>query len=169
MVAIWFALLFVLVQRFLELRLAQQNRAWMLAQGAREYGKEHYPLFFLLHIGWMIGWVIEGNLRGQLSSNWWLWLGIFSLAQVLRYWAISSLGRSWNTRILFIPEAPRVRRGPYRYFPHPNYVAVSLELLALPLVFNAWVTAIVASSLNGSLLLLVRIPAEERALGQYKS
>ncbi|MCX7601596.1 MAG: hypothetical protein N2Z75_06625, partial [Meiothermus sp.] len=141
MVALWLALAVVVVQRLLELRLAQANLRWALAQGGREYGKEHYPLFFLLHGGWMLGWLLEGLARGQLSPIWGVWLGVFLLAQALRYWAIRSLGQYWNTRIVVIPGARPIRSGPYRFFPHPNYLAVALELFSLPLIFGAWITA----------------------------
>lgn len=167
MVALWLALLFVAVQRVLELRLAQANLRWALSQGGQEYGREHYPLFFLLHIGWMLGWLLEGLARQQLSPIWWLWLAVFTLAQALRYWAIHSLGRYWNTRIVIVPGAKRIKSGPYRYLRHPNYLAVALELLSLPLIFNAWVTALVATLLNALLLLAIRIPAEEKALLAY--
>lgn len=156
----------LVVQRLAELRLAARNRAWMLAQGAEEHGAGHYPLFFGLHVGWMLGWIFEALARGPLlPPGWWLWLGLFGLAQGLRYWCIVSLGRYWNTRILVIRGGERVRRGPYRWLRHPNYLAVAVELLCVPLVFGGWVTALVASGLNAALLLGVRIPAEERALG----
>jgi methyltransferase len=89
---------------------------------------------------------------------------VFAAAQLLRYWAITTLGPRWNTRILIIPGLAPVRHGPYRYLRHPNYVAVALELLAIPLIFNAWLTALIATLLNAALLLLIRIPAEEKAL-----
>lgn len=168
MVAIWVALAFVALQRLLELRLARNNLKWALSQGAKEYGREHYPLFFLLHVGWMLGWLVEGLTRNQPSFIWWFWLAVFVLAQGLRYWTISSLGRYWNTRILIVPGAKKVSSGPYRFLPHPNYLAVALELLSLPLVFNAWITAIIATVLNAILLLGIRIPAEERALQEYE-
>jgi len=166
-VALWLALAFVVVQRILELRLAQANLRWAISQGAREYGREHYPLFFLLHLGWMLGWLLEGLARQQLSPIWWLWLAVFVLAQGLRYWAIQSLGRYWNTRIIIVPGAKKIAGGPYRYLRHPNYLAVALELLSLPLIFNAWITALAATLLNAWLLLTVRIPAEEKALSTY--
>jgi len=166
-VALWLALAFVVLQRILELRLAQANLRWALSQGAREYGREHYPLFFLLHIGWMLGWLLEGLARQQLSPIWWLWLALFVLAQGLRYWAIQSLGRYWNTRIIIVPGAKKITSGPYRYLRHPNYLAVALELLSLPLIFNAWITALAATLLNALLLLTIRIPAEEKALSTY--
>lgn len=166
MVAIWVALAAVALQRLLELRLAQANLRWALAQGGREFGREHYPLFFVLHSGWMLGWLIEGLARNQLSPIWGFWLAVFLMAQGLRYWAIRSLGKYWNTRIIIVPGGKKVATGPYRYFPHPNYLAVALELLSLPLIFNAWITALVASFLNALLLLFIRIPAEERALSE---
>lgn len=161
---IYLALLLVVAQRLLELRLARRNLAWALTRGAREYGRRHYPLFFLLHIGWMLGWSFEGLARGGLSPAWGFWLTVFILAQALRYWAIASLGPYWNTRILVVPGAKRITSGPYRFLRHPNYLAVGLELLALPLVFGAWVSALIATVLNAGLLLGIRIPAEERAL-----
>lgn len=167
MVALWLALAFVVLQRILELRLAQANLRWALSKGAKEYGREHYPLFFLLHLGWMLGWLLEGLARQQLSPIWWLWLAVFVLAQGLRYWAIQSLGRYWNTRIIIVPGAKKIAGGPYRYLRHPNYLAVALELLSLPLIFNAWITALAATLLNAWLLLTVRIPAEEKALSTY--
>jgi methyltransferase len=155
----------IILQRLLELRLAARNRAGALAAGAREVGAGHYPLFFLLHTSWLVGWTGEALARGpHLSRGWSLWLALFGLAQALRYWAITSLGQRWNTRILVIPVALPVRRGPYRWLDHPNYLAVALELATVPLLFGAWLTALVASVLNALLLLGIRIPAEEKAL-----
>ena len=157
--------LFLLAQRGVELRLAARNRQWALAQGGKEYGAEHYPLFFLLHGSWFVGWVVEAFVRGPLlNAQWWLWLGLFAAAQWLRYWAISTLGPRWNTRILVIPGLAPVQSGPYRYLRHPNYIAVALELLVIPLIFNAWLTALLATLLNAALLRFIRIPAEEKAL-----
>ena len=161
---IWGAVVFITLQRFLELRLAKRNRTWALEAGAQEFGANHYPLFFLLHTGWMIGWVVEAFARGPaLSRFWYVWLLFFIIAQGLRYWAIRSLGRCWNTRILVIPGAVKVERGLYRFIRHPNYLAVGLELASVPLIFGAWLTALVASILNAGILLFVRIPAEEQA------
>lgn len=162
---LWSIILFLVGQRLVELRLAAQNRRWALAQGAQEVGAGHYPLFFLLHIGWFVGWVAEAYGRGLvLSEIWWMWLGVFAAAQLLRYWAITTLGSRWNTRILIIPGLAPVQHGPYRYFRHPNYIAVGLELLSIPLIFDAWFTALMATLLNAALLLFIRIPAEEKAV-----
>ncbi|WP_325538817.1 isoprenylcysteine carboxyl methyltransferase family protein [Sporomusa sp.] len=158
----------IVVQRLGELVLAQNNRRWALACGAQEYGAKHYWLFFILHAGWLAGWIIEGQVAGGLSAVWPVWLGLFIGAQLLRYWCIVSLGRCWNTRILVIPGEQCVKRGPYRLIRHPNYVAVATELAAVPLLFGAIQTAIIATICNAVLLLFVRIPEEERALEQMK-
>jgi methyltransferase len=167
MVILWLILLIsvIVLQRLTELFIAHRNLKWMLQNGAHEYGKQHYPLFFLLHFGWLVGLTIETYLRGAISSHWYLYLGLFIFAQGLRYWSIKSLGRFWNTRILVIPGKDLIQRGPYRYFRHPNYVAVAVELASVPLIFDAWITAMIVSLLNLLLLLCIRIPAEEKALG----
>jgi methyltransferase len=91
-------------------------------------------------------------------------------AEVLRWWAVATLGVRWNTRPMVIPGAPVATGGPYRYVRHPNYVAVTIEMAALPLVHTAWITAIVWSLAN-AVLLARRIPREEAALeraGNYR-
>ncbi len=166
---VWWGLLVALVlQRGMELRLSARNEAWLRSQGAREHGRPHYPLFFLLHGGWLLGWAVESRLQGgpQLSAAWPGWVALLILAQSLRYGAMRTLGRRWTTRILVLPGTPPIRRGPYRILRHPNYAAVVLELLAIPMLLGAWVTALVAGVLNLALLLGVRIPVEERALAR---
>jgi methyltransferase len=172
-------LLIIGAQRIWELRHAQRNRERALAQGGREFGAEHFPLFIVLHAAWMLGWAVEGfivaktpvvlteeaeNLARIILV---VSVDIFLLATALRYWAIYTLGESWNTRIIVVPGAERVKRGPYKYLKHPNYVAVAMELAAVPLIFGAWRTALVASILNAALLLLIRIPAENRAMAEF--
>lgn len=160
-------LAFLSLQRLLELRLARANERWARQSGAVEYGQEHYPLFFVLHPAWMLCTVLEGRAsRGRVN---WPALALFTLAQPLRYWVIRTLGRSWNTRILIVPGGRRVTGGPFRVLKHPNYAVVALELLSAPLAVGAWRTAVAFTLLNAGLLLLVRIPAEERALAQYAS
>lgn len=154
----------LVVQRMLELRLAKRNETWAHQQGAKEFGARHYPLFFLLHGGWILGWLLEGLGQDALPETWWLWVGIFAIAQALRYWAIGSLGRRWNTRVLVLPGCTPIARGPYRFLAHPNYVAVALELAAVPMALGATWTAVIASGLNAALLLGVRIPCEMHAL-----
>lgn len=155
----------IAVQRLTELRLAKRNLQWALAQGGRLIDESHYWLFFALHGGWLLAWPLEACWRGlELTSAWPAWLAGFLLAEALRYWAIASLGQRWNTKIVVIPGAPLIRCGPYRFIAHPNYVAVALELACVPMIFGAWITALVCTILNAALLLGLRIPAEIAAL-----
>lgn len=152
-------------ERLLELRLADRNRKLMLARGAEESGQTHYRLVVLLHSVWFAAWILEAVWRGpHLHPLWPAWLALFVLAEVLRYWCIKTLGVHWNTRILVLPGSPPVHSGPYRLLRHPNYLAVVVDLFTVPMIFGAWITALVFSILNLALLLFVRIPAEEKAL-----
>jgi methyltransferase len=152
------------VQRLLELALSRRNERRLRARGAVERGGGHYPVIVAVHALWLVSTLVEGLLRGPEPPVWWpLPLVAFLLVQPLRYWAILSLGENWNTRVLVVPGGKLVRRGPYRYFPHPNYVVVAVEILTFPLIFGAWITAVVFSLLNAALL-YVRIRTENRAL-----
>ena len=159
----------VLCQRVIELYIARRNRRVAMRLGAKEYGANHYYLFFVLHIGWIVGWVIESYAHGWvLSKYWYIWAIVLVNAQILRYWCIASLGYCWNTRILVISGAQRISNGPYQFLRHPNYVAVALEMISVPLLCNAFITALFASICNAFLLLKIRIPEEERAINQLK-
>ncbi|MDQ3942954.1 MAG: hypothetical protein M3254_07605 [Actinomycetota bacterium] len=154
----------VAVQRLLELTYSRRNEVRLRARGAVERGRGHYPAIVAIHALWLLSTLVEGLLRGPEPPVWWpVPLAAFLLVQPLRYWAILSLGENWNTRVLVVPGGKLVRRGPYRYFPHPNYVVVVVEVLTFPLIFGAWITAIVFSLLNAALL-YVRIRIENRAL-----
>ena len=151
----------VTVQRLSELWLSRRNTRRLLAQGAREHGSGHYPLIVAVHALW-------------LASLWWLalsrpvdsfWLGIFVLLEVARLWVLATLGPRWTTRIIVLPDAPLVRRGPYRFVNHPNYWVVIGEIAVLPLVFGLWQVALVFTLLN-AIVLAIRIRSENRALGR---
>ncbi|CAA9451510.1 MAG: Alkylpyrone O-methyltransferase (B. subtilis BpsB) [uncultured Rubrobacteraceae bacterium] len=158
------AVALVAVQRLLELFRARRNERRARARGAIERGRGHYPYIVALHSLWLVSTLVEGLLRGpELPALWPVPLALFLLVQPLRYWALSSLGESWNTRILVVPGARPVRRGPYRYLSHPNYVVVVVEILTFPLIFGAWMTALVFTVLNAAVL-FVRIREENRAL-----
>ena len=154
----------VAIQRLLELLYSRRNERRLFARGAVERGSGHYPVIVAIHTLWLVSTLVEGLLRGPEPPAWWpVPLAAFLLVQPLRYWAILSLGENWNTRVLVVPGGKLVRRGPYRYFPHPNYVVVAVEVLTFPLIFGAWITAIAFSLLN-AVLLYVRIRTENRAL-----
>ena len=154
----------IVLQRLLELCLSHGHEITLRAKGAYERGAGHYPPIVALHAAWLLSTLVEGWLwRAELSLLWPLWVALFLGGQALRYWAILSLGERWTTRVMVLPGAPLVGSGPYKYLPHPNYLAVVLEIFAAPLVFGAWITAGVFTLLNAGML-LARVRAEERAL-----
>jgi methyltransferase len=156
----------VALQRLFELVLARRNERLARARGAVERGRDHYPFTVALHALWLVSTLVEGLLRGpDLPAFWPIPLALFLLVQPLRYWALFSLGERWNTKILVVPGAKPVRRGPYRYLSHPNYVVVVVEILAFPLIFGAWITALVFTLLN-AVMLSVRIREENRAIAE---
>ena len=149
----------VTAQRGAELVLARRNTKRLLAKGAYEVEPGHYPLIVLLHGAWLAGlWLLGWNRPLQLG-----WLVVFALLQAGRIWVLASLGERWTTRIIVLPGAPLVRRGPYRLISHPNYAVVAGEILALPLAFGLVAYGIVFSLLNAAML-FIRIRAETGAL-----
>lgn len=163
----WYVLLVAAVglERLAELVVAKRNLAWSRAQGGVEFGANHYPFMVVLHTGFLAGALVEviGLHRPFLPALGWPMLAIVVAAQGLRWWCITTLGRQWNTRVVVIPGAPRIVGGPYRFFSHPNYVAVVAEGIALPLVHTGWITALVFTVLNAALL-RTRIRTENAAL-----
>ena len=165
----WYVLLVaaVGVERLVELVVAQRNLAWSRMRGGVEFGAGHYPVMVVLHTGLLFGALAEVYLLHRPFLPWlgWPMLAIVVAAQALRWWCITTLGRQWNTRVVVVPGAPRVAGGPYRLIPHPNYVAVIAEGVALPLVHTAWITALVFTVLNAALL-STRITTENNALAR---
>lgn len=154
----------VIAQRLVELIIANRNEKWMRSQGAFEAGAGHYPIMVSMHMAFFISLILEVLVIDRpLSSLWIPLLVLFLMAQIARFWCLTSLGRFWNTKIIILPGADVVRKGPYQFIRHPNYVIVATELLVLPLMFSAYFTAIVFSLLN-LWMLSVRIPIEEKAL-----
>jgi methyltransferase len=154
------------LERLGELLLSLRNARRARAAGAVEAGRGHYPVMVAFHSLFLLSCAAEVLLvpRSFPGALGWAALGVAVVAQALRYWAVASLGVRWNTRVLVWPGVPPVTSGPYRFLPHPNYLAVVLEMVAIPLVYGAWVTATVFS-LGNALLLRVRIRSEEKALG----
>lgn len=165
----WYFLLIaaVAVERLAELVVAQRNLAWSRTHGGVEFGFRHYPAMVMLHTGLLVGCLAEVYFLDRPFLPWlgWPMLAVLVAAQALRWWCIRTLGHQWNTRVVVIPGAPRVGGGPYRLMPHPNYVAVIAEGIALPLVHTAWITAGVFTVLNTALL-SARISTENAALAR---
>lgn len=150
----------VAVQRIAELVYAEHNTRRLLQNGAIEIAPRQHPLFVALHAAWLLSIIVF--VRASTAPNWWL-LGAFFTLQAARLWVLATLGPYWTTRIITVPGAPLVRRGPYRFIKHPNYAIVVLEIALLPLAFGSWQIAVVFSLLNAALL-SARIRAEEKAL-----
>jgi methyltransferase len=158
------AAVLVAVQRLLEMAYAQRNARHLLAEGGVEHGARHYPLFILLHGAWLAALFF---LVPADAPVFWPLLGLYLLLQVGRYWVIASLGRFWTTRVITLPGSPLVRRGPYRWLRHPNYVVLAAEVAVLPLAFGAWEIALAFSVANAALL-AQRIRVEEAALAERR-
>ena len=154
------------LERLVELVFARRNATWSIAQGGKEFGRDHYPAMVSMHTLLLVSCVVEVWTLHRPFIGWlgWPMVGVVVLSTVVRWWCVAVLGKHWNPRLIVIPDAPLVRRGPYRWLHHPNYTAVVAEVAALPLVHSAWLTAIVFSTAN-ALVLTVRIRAENAALG----
>ncbi|MCK0173340.1 isoprenylcysteine carboxyl methyltransferase family protein [Mycolicibacterium sp. F2034L] len=163
----WYALLILAVgaERIAEVVVAESHRHWSRERGGTEHGAGHYPAMVTLHLGLLAGCLLETAVlhRPFVPALGYSMLALVVAAQALRWWCIRTLGPQWNTRVIVVPDAPRVTGGPYRLLPHPNYVAVAVEGVALPLVHGAWLTAVVFTVLNAALL-RVRIGVENTAL-----
>jgi methyltransferase len=159
-------LVFLLAERVVELVVSRRNARRALAAGGVEAGRGHYPVMVVFHSAFLLACAAEPVLwtRPWPTAAAVAALSVALLAQGLRWWAIATLKGRWSTRIIVLPGAPPVVGGPYRILAHPNYLAVVVELLAVPLIGGALVTAVVAT-LGNAALLAIRIPAEEQALG----
>nr|UXE45714.1 hypothetical protein Hi04_10k_c5202_00023 [uncultured bacterium] len=168
--AVWYLALLgaFILERGFELHLSAKNARWAFRKGGHETGQLHYRAMTVLHACFFAACGLElvwrrPHFPGAVG---WAALGVTALGQVLRYWSILTLGRRWNTRVIVLPETSPVVAGPYRYIRHPNYLAVCLELAALPAVHGLFFTSLVFSVAN-ALLLRVRIRTEEAALGSH--
>jgi methyltransferase len=155
-------------ERLAEVIVSNRNAGWAFAHGGIEYGRRQFPWMVSLHTGLLVGALAEVFALHRIFIPWlgWPMLAIALLCQAGRWWVVTALGRQWNARVIVVPGLTRVRRGPYRFawLPHPNYLIVAIEGIALPLIYTAGITAIAFTVLNAILLLGFRIPTEDRAL-----
>lgn len=150
----------IAIQRLAELGVARRNTRALLAEGAVEIGAGHYPLFVILHASWLgaLWFLVPPSAPVHPVP-----LAGLGLLMLCRLWVMASLGRFWTTRIITLPGAPLIRKGPYRWVRHPNYLVVSGEIALAPLAFGAWEIAVLFSVLNGALL-AHRIAVENKVL-----
>lgn len=150
----------VVAQRFGELAWARHNTNRLMALGAAEAGANHYPLIVLLHAAWFVSLIAFLPKNPTIST---VPLTLFVMLQIVRGWVLFTLGSYFTTRIITMHNAPLVRRGPYRFIRHPNYLVVMGEILLLPLALREIGVAVLFAALN-ALLLFWRIRVEDRAL-----
>lgn len=155
----------VALARLGELAYSAHNARALRHRGAIELGAGHYPLIVALHAAWLLALLALVPWDTTING---FWLAAFVAFEALRFWSIASLGRFWTTRVYNLPHEPVVRRGPYRFTAHPNYLTVAGEIATLPLVFGAWRIALVFSVLNAALLVW-RIRIEERGLAPRRA
>ena len=164
-VAFTILLVLVAIERIVELVISKRNLTWSFAQGGIEFGRSHYKYMVVIHVFLLLGslievWIVRPLLNPTLS---WTMFALAIASQGLRWWCIGSLGQRWNTLVVIIPGKAAVTSGPYKWFKHPNYVAVVIEGFALPMVGFAWRTAVIFTVLN-TFVLRARLKSENAAL-----
>lgn len=153
-------LAFIIVQRLAELLWAERNTRRLRARGAVEAGARHYPVIVALHVVWLAALAVFVPAGAAAS---WPLLALFVALQVARLWTVASLGERWTTRVIALPGPPLIRRGPYRWLRHPNYLIVAAEIVVVPAIFGAWWIAAIFGLLN-AVVLCHRVRVEVRAL-----
>jgi methyltransferase len=164
--AVYYTLLGVIsIERICELVISTRHANASLRRGGVESGAGHFPVMVALHFLLLVGCVVEPVAlhRTFIPALEWPMIAVVAAANALRWWCIATLGPFWSARVIVVPGAPLVRSGPYRWFAHPNYVAVVIEGAALPLAGSAWITAGTFTLFNAALL-TARIRCETRAL-----
>jgi methyltransferase len=151
----------LIILRLTELYISRRNEKWLLSQGAIEYGRGHYPFVVALHTCFIISLVVEYFFVGGQHPVSYVFLVLIILVLLFKWRLMSSLGKYWNTKIYRIPGSVAVRKGPYKFIRHPNYVDVVCEIAMIPLVFHLYYTAVIFSLLN-AIMLTVRITAENK-------
>ena len=164
----WYVLIVLLVslERIFELYLSKKNELYLKSKGAVEHGQSHFWFMKIMHTLFLVSCLAEAFTKstGPSLIQFYAFTGLVCLTQLLRYWVITTLGQRWTINVVVLPSAPLITSGPFKWFRHPNYLAVIIEIIALPMIFNGYITAILFSTLNAALL-FVRIRVEERALG----
>ena len=162
---LYLLLTILILQRIVELIIAKRNERWMKDRGGKELGEKHYKWIVGLHIVFFVTLIVETDWSMQYVELNYFLLFLFFLTQFARYWCILSLGKFWNTKIIVLPRVALIKKGPYKYIKHPNYIIVFIELIVIPLLFGAVWTASIFPLLH-ILIMFIRIPAENKALAK---
>ena len=158
-------LLVVALLRLYELQISHRHQCEMLAHGAAKVPDPRFRWMVLLHAGVLFGAGLEVVFLRRpfypLFAA--VCFAVFLAANVVRWWVIRTLGEHWNVQVMNSTGMGVIITGPFRYVRHPNYAAVFLEMLALPLIHCAWITAFVGSAAH-VVVLSQRLATEERVL-----
>ncbi|HSY62762.1 MAG TPA: isoprenylcysteine carboxylmethyltransferase family protein [Cytophaga sp.] len=153
---------FIILLRIAELLLSKRNEKWLLQNNAVEYGQKHYPFIVALHVSFLVSLIVEYCAQRQVSYSL-FFIGLYFILLAFKAWVIASLGKFWNTKIYHIANVPLIKKGPYKYFRHPNYIIVIAEIVVIPLAFHLYYTVLIFTMLN-ICMLFVRIKEEEKAM-----
>lgn len=165
--SLWWFFTFLIAERLFELQISASHKRAALDRGGREFFPDSYRTMVGFHVLFFVALIVESYpWQVPLDTLTWFGLAMAILLQAVRYWCIVSLGKNWNTRIVLIPDAKVIIRGPYRFMRHPNYLVVTLEFIVIPLLARAPFTLLIFSLVN-LLVLRQRISLEEQALREH--
>jgi methyltransferase len=155
----------VALLRFYELHISRQHQQQMVAQGASKVAEPRFRWMVLVHTLVIVGAALEVVFlhRPFYPIFGGICFAIFLAANAVRWWVIRTLGNHWNVQVMNSTSLGVITTGPFRYVRHPNYAAVFVEMLVLPLIHTAWITAVLGS-LAHALVLSQRLATEERVL-----
>ncbi len=151
--------------RLIEMRISAQRQQGLAAAGVAKIPEKHFRWMVLLHTGILISAGAEVLfLHRPFLPVVALAMGmLFVSANAVRWWVIATLGPHWNIQVMDSARLGVVTSGPYQWVRHPNYAAVFVEMLALPLIHTAWLTAL-AGGVAHVWVLRQRVKVEEAAL-----
>jgi methyltransferase len=151
--------------RLVELRISKRHQRDMVSRGAAKVDEPRFRWMVLLHTAVLVGAGVEVVFlkRSFIPLLAAIMFAIFLAANAVRWWVIRTLGEHWNVQIMDSTRLGVISSGPFRFVRHPNYAAVFAEMLALPLIHTAWITAL-AGTLAHVVVLSQRLSTEERVL-----
>lgn len=158
-------LLLVGAMRIFELRISKRHRDALAARGAEKVKDPHFQWMAMFHTLVLVGAAVEVVFlhRRFIPALAIPMIALFLLANVVRWWVIRTLGQHWNVQVMDSTRLGVITTGPFHYVRHPNYAAVFVEMIALPLIHTAWITAL-AGTLAHVVVLSLRLSTEERVL-----
>ena len=153
-----FLMAFVIASRIFELILSNKNTKRLINEGGTEYYKSHYKFIVAFHFIFVLFFLVKSFTVTNINL---LYLYVFCVVQIVRYRIIYELGKYWTTRIIVVNK-PLIKTWMFRYFRHPNYIVVFLEVILISLFFNDFFSLILFTTIN-FILICIRIFYEEKA------